>query len=135
LFHGFGSIWELTDSVAQSEGVSIKPPGSGEMWAHVDGGESGRLQNLIATGDTAFVVWPRSHETEFKSLVNHGGKFKEISKTQLSLLHKRGVFKTVITARAGDVLVMNGGDLIHASPSVVGESARIMTYANFQNGA
>jgi hypothetical protein len=59
-----------------------------------------------------------------------GKAFYLLSPADLAKLQEAGVHEASIPARAGDVLFMRGGDVVHGSPAG-GDQPRYMTYARF----
>jgi len=109
------------------ETVGVKPPGSDVLELHIDGNRLDDIQIAIALVDTTFLVCPRSHQV--KGPWRKAKGFYAMKKDDLRRLP---CGSTSLRAKAGDVLVMRGGEMVHGSPSVGGsELARFMAYSAF----
>ena len=113
------------------EKVSVKPPGSPAFKAHLDLGRVGGVQCVIALSQGSFLVWPRSHKAGMADRLRNLGKkgFHALTKKELDALPEESA---TVPANIGDVLLMQGGTLVHGSPKVPDDGpVRVVAYANF----
>lgn len=106
----------------------MKPPGCPASRAHLDLGRLGGVQCVVALTPGAFLVWPRSHKSGLAQQLSKTG-FHALTKEELGALPEPS---STLPAKAGDVLLMQGGTLVHGSPDVRhGSTTRVVAYANF----
>ena len=111
----------------EAQTCGVKPPGSPELKAHVDGGRRKTVQIVIALSNTSFSVWPRSHKDT--GPWSRSEKFYALSVDEVEAL---SAGKLHVAGKPGDILLMQGGSLVHGSPAVASDGdARFMCYANF----
>jgi len=110
------------------ERVSVKPAGCPRFRAYLDLDRLGGAQCVIALSPGAFLVWPRSHRSGLAQMLGKQG-FHELTRAELDTLPEGSA---TLPAMAGDILLMQGGTLVHGSPAVMnGDAARVVMYANF----
>ena len=103
------------------ERASVKPAGCPELQAHLDLHRRGSLQVVIALSDLEFLVWPGSHRVQLPLPRKGTSKrpcrpgFTWCSRSDLAALEAAGVHRELVPARAGDVLFMAGGEMVHGS--------------------
>ena len=122
------SQWGHLQGVVEKDGFAVKPGGCEAFKAHLDLGRQGGVQCVVALSPGAFLVWPRSHKSGLAQQLGKTG-FHTLTKGELAALPERS---STLPAKAGDVLLMQGGTLVHGSPDVPeGSAARVVAYANF----
>ena len=112
------------------EGAGFKLSGQVDPWkTHLDINRLGTYQNLIGLTDTVVEIYPKSHTMPWPT----SGGFYELTTADMENLARKGIALTQFHLNAGDVLIMEGGRLVHTVPGVPTSAGdRYMTYAHFR---
>ena len=124
----------VTQLQREREGCSLKPLGAPEGGAHIDPGDTGRFQVVLASTAGHFLVWQGTHKIEPSTMKHDKLKSFYLDETYIAQLQAQGYARWQIPCNPGDVLLFQGGRLIHGSPGVPatpGNSTRVMTYCKF----
>ena len=107
----------------EPEGASLKGQGSPELVLHVDPKDADRNQVVISTSHTAFVVVPKMC-TPARDRAFH------LSSEDLTHLRKHML---CFSCSPGDVLIFDGGVVVHGSPAVPRDMPypRVVTYCKY----
>ena len=112
------------------ERVSVKPAGSKELRPHLDCNRQGSYQVVISLCQTEFMIFPGSQDVHLEC--RDMAKYHELSNEEMETLREAGVSQLAVAAGPGDVLVMQGGGVVHSSPAVAsGHPTRYMAYAHY----
>ena len=112
------------------EGAGFKLSGQVDPWkTHLDINRLGTYQNLIGLTDTVVEIYPKSHTMPWPT----NGGFYKLDGADMENLARKGIASTKFHFNAGDVLIMEGGRLVHTVPGVPTSAGdRYMTYAHFR---
>ena len=124
----------VTQLQREREGCSLKPLGAPEGGAHIDPGDDGRFQVVLAATAGHFLVWPGTHKIKPSAMKHRELRPFYLDDKYMAQLQAQGYSRWQIPCNPGDVLLFQGGRLIHGSPGVPatpGNSTRVMTYCKF----
>ena len=132
--HLMAKMLQVTDTdalVRVPERVSVKPAGSKGLRPHLDCNRWGTYQVVISLCQTRFSLFPGSHRVSLDCWET--SKYHELDAAEMAVLEEAGVSQKDIAAGPGDVLVMQGGRVVHSSPAVAADEAtRYMAYAHYE---
>ena len=117
----------IVDLVRVHEKISFKPAGARALPLHIDGNRRGGFQVVIALTAHPFLVCPYSHQL---SWLDKHQEYHELSASEKNML-QRNTPPVEIPANPGDVLVMQGGRLVHGGVSIGEGLPRITAYSHF----
>ena len=117
----------VADLVRVREKISFKPAGSRALPLHIDGNRRGGYQVVIALTAHPFLVCPYSHQV---SCLDQHQEYYQLSAAEKKEL-RRNTPPVEIPANPGDVLVMQGGRLVHGGVSIEEGLPRITAYSHF----